>query len=72
MRDQHHIAVDSSRVSTHRHPEVVSLFVRSGELNLSSRGGNHDTLVEQASGLDVRVVNSSHARDEHYHEISAQ
>lgn len=66
MRNQHHIAGNCSPVSTHRHPEVVSLFIRSGELNLSSRGSNHDTLVEQASGLNVRVVNSSHARDEHY------
>lgn len=66
MRDQHHIAVNTSPVSTHRHPQVVSLFVGSGELNLSSRGSNDDTLVEQASGLDVRVVNSSHTRNEHY------
>lgn len=50
---------------THLHPEVVALLVGRGELNLPTGCRDNDALTEQTRGLDVRVLDCPHARDEY-------
>jgi hypothetical protein len=48
-----------------RHPQVVAVLTRRGELDVPSGSRHDDALGEESRWLNVRVVDLSNAGDEH-------
>lgn len=60
--------VSRKRRSTHRHPKIMSLLVGCGELNISTRSRNDNTLPKQSRRLNIVIFDRSHTRDKYYHQ----
>lgn len=58
--------------TTHRHPKIMPVLVKRGELDLTPGRSDHNALVEQARWLNVEILDCSYTRDENYCQQCAQ
>jgi len=59
----------STRLSTYRHPKIMSLLIRRSELNISTGGRNDNTLPKQSRRLDVIIIDRPYTRDKYYRQL---